>query len=233
MKKLQLIAAVFMCVNSFSQDCSGYWYLTNNAEVQMTIFDQKGKQSGIQTWTVTEVKKDGKSFTSVLKSSMKDEKGKQIAESTGAYKCTDGILQADIKMSLPQEQMQAYKPTEAKLDAVYIDYPYNMSTGQSLADATFNMDMTMGNGGMPAKLLFNETNRKVEAKETITTPAGTWEAYKITYDGLFKVQVSGIGIPVNMVVNEWFVPGFGVVKTESYNKKGKLMGSTLLTSIKK
>ncbi len=71
MKKLQLIAAVFMCVNSFSQDCAGYWYLTNNAEVQMTIFDQKGKQSGIQTWTVTEVKKDGKSFTSVLKSSMK------------------------------------------------------------------------------------------------------------------------------------------------------------------
>ncbi len=45
--------------------------------------------------------------------------------------------------------------------------------------------------------------------------------------------MSGIGIPVNMVVNEWFVPGFGVVKTESYNKKGKLMGSTLLTSIKK
>jgi hypothetical protein len=233
MKSQILFLAVFISFNSFSQDCTGYWYFTKNAEVQMTIYDQKGKPNGVQTWTVSDVIKDGNGFASTLKTNMKDEKGKQIAESTGAYKCKDGVLQADIKMSMPQEQMQAYKPTEAKLDAVYIDYPYNMSAGQLLADATFNMDMTMGNGGMPAKLFFNETNRKVEAKETITTPAGTWEAYKISYEGLFKVQMSGIGIPVNMVVNEWFVPGFGVVKTETFNKKGKLMGSTVLTSIKK
>ncbi len=59
------------------------------------------------------------------------------------------------------------------------------------------------------------------------------EAFKISYNGLFRMQMSGIGIPMNMVVTEWFVPGFGIVKTESYNKNGKLMGSSMLTSIKK
>lgn len=69
--------------------------------------------------------------------------------------------------------------------------------------------------------------------EKITTPAGSWDAYKITYNGLFRMQMAGIGIPMNMQVTEWFVPGFGVVKTETYSKNGKLMGSSLLTSLKK
>jgi hypothetical protein len=36
-----------------------------------------------------------------------------------------------------------------------------------------------------------------------------------------------------MQVKEWFAPNFGIVKTESNAKNGKLMGSTLIPSIKK
>jgi hypothetical protein len=47
-----------------------------------------------------------------------------------------------------------------------------------------------------------------------------------------KVKMAGIGIPMNMKTTEWFVPAFGIVKTETF-KKGKLVGSSLLTKLKK
>jgi hypothetical protein len=36
-----------------------------------------------------------------------------------------------------------------------------------------------------------------------------------------------------MQTTEWFVPNFGVVKSETFSKKGNKMGSTLLTKLKK
>jgi len=72
------------------------------------------------------------------------------------------------------------------------------------------------------------TNRKVEAVENVTTPAGTFECYKISYDidtkMMFTVKVKGV---------EWYAKNVGLVKSESYSTDGKLMGSNLLVGVKK
>lgn len=47
-----------------------------------------------------------------------------------------------------------------------------------------------------------------------------------------KIKMAGIGIPMVMKTIEWFVPDFGIVKLETYNKKWKLKGSSLLTKFK-
>ena len=72
------------------------------------------------------------------------------------------------------------------------------------------------------------TNRKVEAVENITTPAGTFECYKITYDVATKMMIN-----VKMKATEWYAKNVGMVKSESYTSDGKLAGSTLLTGLKK
>ena len=74
------------------------------------------------------------------------------------------------------------------------------------------------------RLTLKENNRKVTGKESVTTPAGTWDAWKISYDGQFRAKIGPIGIPVNFKAIEWYVPGFGIVKTETYSKNGKLEG---------
>ena len=226
-----LVVLVIFGFSAPAQDCSNYFYMTNNAQVQMTMYDKKEQESGVQTWTISDVKKEGAAFTSTVNTVFVNDKGKEARNSTGIYQCTNGVLKADVRMSLPQEQMQAYKTTDAKMDAGFIEYPSAMAAGQSLKDVNFEMDVS--NGGMKSNVTFKQTERKVEGLEKITTPAGTWDAYKITNNGLFRMQMAGIGIPMNMQVTEWFVPGFGVVKTESYSKNGKLMGSSLLTSLKK
>ena len=70
-------------------------------------------------------------------------------------------------------------------------------------------------------------------KEKVSSDAGSWEAYMITYDAQMKIKMAGIGIPKVMKTTEWFVPDFGVVKTETFSKKGKKLGSSLLTKLKK
>jgi hypothetical protein len=234
MKKLLFSLGLTLIIGTdlYAQDCQTFLYMTSNAQIQMTIYDKKGQASGVQTWKVTDVKKEGGGFTSSINTSFKDEKGREITQSTGIYKCVNGMLQADIRMSMPQEQMQQYKPTEATMNNVYLEYPYSMSVGQTLKDADFTMDMNM-NTGMTANVSFKETNRKVDAKENVTTPAGSWDAYLISYEANMRTKMAGIGIPFTFHVKEWFVPGTGIVKSESYSKNGKLVGSTMITSITK
>lgn len=81
MKKLFLtLGMAAYTAAGHAQDCNGYLYMTNNAEVQMTIYDKKGKESGVQTWKISDVKKDGAGFQSTINSSFKDDKGKEIAK---------------------------------------------------------------------------------------------------------------------------------------------------------
>jgi hypothetical protein len=231
MKKL-LIALTLLPVFSLAQDCKNYYFMSTNSTVEMTVYDKKGKESGKQTWNIADVKKNGNSYEANINSSFTDDKGKVISNATGVYKCASGVLMADIKMSMPQQQMEQYKDAEASMDPVYLEYPSNPSVGQTLKDADFKMN-TETKSGMKTTITFNETNRKIASKESVTTPAGTWEAFVITYDSQFKAQIGPIGVPFNLSVKEWFVPNFGIVKTETYSKGGKLIGSTQLSAIKK
>jgi len=218
-----------------AQDCKNYYFLHNNTEVQMTIYDGKGDKSAVQTWVVNNVNADGNGTRSTVTATMVNAKGQEIVKSTGTYRCQDGRLMADIRMVLPynqEAQGQQPQPTStAKLEEAYVEYPAEMTEGMQLPDAIFDMEVTTA--GAPSVARIEMTNRKVVGKEKVTSDAGSWDAYKITYDAEMKMRIAGLSVPMTMKATEWFVPGFGVVKSESYNKKGKLRGSTLLTALKK
>lgn len=229
-------SAMALSILSFAsaQECSGFYYLSNSS-VEMTTYDRKGKESGKLTYTIRDVSKAGNTTTASFTSEMVDEKGKSLSKGSGKYKCTGGVLLIDARVAMPQEQMAAYKDMEVKADEVFIEYPASFSGGENLKDVNLKMDI-VNKGATFSTITLEESNRKVEGKESVTSPAGTWDCWKITYDGRFRATIggpTGIGIPVNFKSTEWFAPGFGIVKTESYNKNGKLMGSTLITAVKK
>jgi hypothetical protein len=228
------VATLLLFSSAFSQNCSGYYYLSNSSVV-MTTYDKKGDESGKVTYTISDINKSGDGITANFTSEMVNEKGKSLTKGSGKVKCNGGNLFIDAKASMPQEQMGAYKDMDIKADEVFIEYPAGLSSGQSLKDANFKMNV-INKGTAFSTITMDQTNRKVEGKESITSPAGTWECWKISYDGRFRATVggpAGIGIPFNFKSTEWFAPGFGIVKTETYNKNGKLVGSTLITAVKK
>lgn len=191
----------------------------------MTVSNNKGKESGKMTYAVSDSKKNGNSITATINSEFVDTKGKTITKATNNVKCENGVMQMDMKTFIPPAQMEQMKSGEAKATDVYLEYPANMNVGDQLKDGQFNMDYE-STSGLKSSIEISITERKVEGKETVTTPAGTWECYKIAGKNKIVSKIAGIGFPVKMDVTEWFAPGFGVVKTES--KTGK----TEITSIK-
>ena len=69
----------------------------------------------------------------------------------------------------------------------------------------------------------------MEKKESVNTPAGTYECYVITQDNVSETM----GVKQTMQSKLWLAEGVGMVKQETYNKKGDLMSKSELTSFKK
>ena len=177
------------------------------------------------TYIVSDVKKNGSNTTATINSEFVDAKGKTISKATNNVKCENGVMQMNMKAFIPAAQMEQMKSGTANATDVYIEYPANMNVGDQLKDGQFNMDYESASG-LKSSIEISITDRKVEGKESATTPAGTWECFKISSKNRITSRIAGIGIPINLAVTEWYAPGFGVVKTES--KTGK----TEITSIK-
>jgi hypothetical protein len=87
----------------------------------------------------------------------------------------------------------------------------------------------------PSSAQFN-TIQKVEAIENITTPASTFECYKITFETSGEM-ISALGSKMGKEMNTsgivWYAKGVGMVKSETYDADRKSMGYSVLTAFKK
>ena len=219
MKKIIFFTLLLPGFVSFSQNCDTYYFFQQNKTVEITFTNRKGKETGKNIYTISDVKKSGDTYSSTINSEVFDSKGKSIAKAANNIKCTGGVLMMDMKMFIPSTQQQQMGMAEGGAEA-FIEYPSNMKEGDKLNDGQFSMDFKM-QSGINAHVDMNITNRKIDGKESVTTPAGTWDCFKISYHSKIKMKI-GIGIPINADVTEWYAPGFGVVKTESGGAKTEI-----------
>jgi hypothetical protein len=217
-----LLAMGTLCATA--QNCKNYLLLQNNKRVEMTVYNRKGKEDGKQVWMISNVKNAGKTTTATINTEFFSGKGKSINKSTSQVQCNGGSLQMSMKLMMGEAQLKQMNNATAKASGEFIDYPANIKEGDNLPDGNMQIDYTM-EGGMTASIEISVTGRSVGGKESITSPAGTWECYKITSNQKIISKVAGIGIPIKMEVTEWYAPGVGVIKTESK------YGSTLITAI--
>ena len=207
-----------------AQDCKNYYFFQNAKVIEMTITNKKGEPSGKQLYTVTSATNSGSTATAVVNSEMFDKKGKSITKADMNVKCNGGVMMMDMKIFIPSQQAEQFNKAEATASNVFLEYPSNMKAGDNLKDGNFNMEIN--NNGLKQTLNMVIDNRKVESKESVTTPAGTWDCFKISFHSKLNIKTGPIGIPMNIEGTEWFAPGFGIVKSESKN------GGTEITSIK-
>jgi hypothetical protein len=209
---------------SLGQDCNTYYFMQQNKTIEMTIYNKKGNPDGKQVYTVSNVSKNGGNTTATVNSEMFSQKGKSIAKGNSEITCSGGVMMVDMKMQLPQAQQEQFSKADVKAEKIYIEYPVNMKAGDKLKDAT--LDMSIDNSGMKQNVNMVTSDRTVVSKESVTTSAGTWDCFKITYKSKITIKTMGIGMPFNIEGTEWFAPGFGIVKTESKH------GGTAITAIK-
>ena len=186
----------------------------------MSMFNKKGSSTGKVIYTMSNVTHSGSFASSTVKITVLNDKGKTTSEAINNVKCTNGVMMMDMKMFIPAAQQQQMGNAAASASDVYLEYPASMKEGDALKDGQFSMDFKM-ESGINGSVSVSITNRKVEGKESVTTPAGTWDCFRITQKTKIVMKI-GIGIPVNMEVTEWYAPGFGIVKTEAKGSKTEI-----------
>ena len=225
MKKfyLTMVFCLLWSLNFLGQDnCSKFYPMDKGTSFQLTMLDNKDKTTGIIDYLVKEYSGN----TATLSYEMHDEKGKLIATSEYGITCNEDGISIDFNSLAAPGVLEQYKNMEVEISGSDLMIPNNLAIGKTLPDANMLMNVKMS--PINIKMNFNILNRKVEGKESVTTLAGTFDCFIITFD-----QESKMGIKISGSARQWLAEGVGMVKQESYNKKGKLMGSTVLTRFEK
>lgn len=230
MKKLILLLLSISTFTAFSQCDDSFFPFEEGVSFEQTSYDKKGKEQGKTLSTVLAV--EGTSAT--VKNVFYDQKGKSITDGEYTIICEGNVVKFDFNNFLPKDMLSQYGDAEVIVEGDFISIPNNLKAGRSLPDGSGTITVIMGGeAAMNIKMDMTITNRKVEKMETLTTPAGSFETYKITQTSIMKMNMMGISRTTETSSASWFAREVGMVKNESFNEKGKLMGSTLLTTFSK
>ncbi len=229
MKKLlfTLLSTLFLSQAFAQKSCEGFGQFRKGLKTELTSYDHKDKATNVVSQEVTELKTVGGELTATCNVTMKDKNDKPIGEKfTTQMRCKDGNIYMNFKDMIGAGALGQMKDAEMKITGDDLMYPYALSTGQTFPNAKTDMQVLMG--GTPIMTMsFTMKDRKVAAKESLTTPAGTFDCYKITY-----TMESSMALVGESTGAMWLSDGM-MIKTESYNKKGVKSGSTLLTKLTK
>jgi hypothetical protein len=237
MKKKLLIAVSAITVLTASSfvagDCAVFEPFTKGTQYTITSYDAAGKVNSTMESTVEEVKADGAKTTASISVVSK----RDTSTSTSKYDliCDGTSFKMDITALAKQQAAQAggAKDADISIEADQLEFPVAMKVGDPLPGGTIKMTMKTKQSPMPAVTTITIKDRKCVAVENRTTPAGTYECYKITstMDGQMKMATMSFPIAPTQSI-EWFSFKVGSVRNESY-KDGKLQGYTELTKFTK
>lgn len=228
-KVVKAILVGLMCsvaLVGVAQECSPYFPIKNGLRLEYEMRNDKGKIEGSQWQEITSITETPEGTRAEMKMGHKDAKGKEVFSTDYGFLCTGDAVLFDFKSLMSGPMAEQFQDAEVEISGIDLEWPNMLSVGMELPDASIVMKINMGGMSMSFNTL--TTARKVEKKETITTPAGTFECFVVYSETEAKVMMSTQSVPSRA----WMAEGIGLVKNESYDKKGKLINQMELTSIK-
>lgn len=209
-----------------AQDCSELFPQEEGAVLKYVHYDKKDKVTGSHEVTIREKRQSGGDMSVVLASRYFDEKGEKIYDNEAGMDCSGGVLHFNAASLLDPATMSSYQTMDVEITGDNLELPMNSGAGTSLKDG--GVTAVVSSEGLKIMTIsINLTNRKIADRETIRTPAGSFDCVRHTYDAISKVGF----ITVTTKGVEWYSPNYGSVRSESYNKSGKLVGYTVLESV--
>lgn len=227
MKKIILFAWISLfCFSVTAQET--FFPLKPGTVMGYKIYNKKGKESSGIRYTIKDVKGTPDNLTITYEFEALDTKDKLVysEEITIVQKGSSIYFDMNNFVNKAAFQKNGEIPAEVKITGNELEIPVDPVSGSTLPDASVTMEMSMGIINM--KMTATSTNRKVEGWEDVTVKAGTYKACKFTSD----VNSIVLGLNVQSKVAEWYAKGVGVVKSETYSKKGDLMSLRELVEFK-
>lgn len=230
MRNSLIICILFLSSVSIARaQCNEYYQFGAASEWEMASYNAKDKLTGKNKQKVISLDKTSNGFNAVVSSEMYDDKGKEMMKGELEFKCVDGTMYIDMRNFIPEEQLKAFGSYEIQVESENLEMPSSLSIGKTLKDGWITV--TAIGAPFTMKMHVKITDRKVVAQESLTTPAGTFNCHKITSTLNFENQM-GVKMNFTMSSIDWIATKVGTVRSESYNKNGKLGGYSILTSWK-
>lgn len=205
--------------------CNSFFPLQTEKKLQYEYYDKKDKPTMRSNQWFKSVSGSGNSMTGIMVQELIDvKKNEVLTTSESEWICDNGTLHFTLNsMSFGPEQQAAMGPT-ATMDVTgdKMDLPSDLKVGQTFKDLNYQMKMTVS-GIVMMNRTYEVKDRKVEAEESIETPAGTFPCYKISYNTTSK------GSTMKTII--WYAKNTGMVKMENYNEKGTMTFKQILTKI--
>ncbi len=221
-------------------DCTEFIWFKSGAMMEFETKDGKGGLLNKSKMEISKVYNEGQ--VTVADATTSDNKGNSF---TMQFKCAGDKMYMDFGSLIKQAMQQAGQEgadnasvqraldnTEIGFSDGFMDFPKSMYPGQVLKDVSVSIKSSPTQQ-LSIEMISTLTDRKVVAKERVTTAAGSFDCMKISGVRMSSMKIIGMKRKMPSTVEHvWFAPGIGVIKQEDFDEKGKLGTSMQLTAYK-
>ncbi|MCL2290637.1 MAG: hypothetical protein FWC34_08050 [Bacteroidetes bacterium] len=185
--------------------------------------DAKGKTTAQTRNTIKSITGDKNAFAIAYETEILDEKGKSAGNDKPLVFNYRVVIKDDIMYLDMKEVFGAIEGLDdVQATGTAMKIPSNLVVRQKLPDASVKIKMGFIN--------LSATMTEIECVdiENVIVEAGTYKCYKVSQ----KNNVTAVGSKHESTSITWYAKGVGAVKTETYDKKGKLLSTQELVSHK-
>lgn len=223
---MRIIAFLFLSLLGLSlsaqEVCNTFFLFKEGVEWEYQNLNKKGKLESSSIHRVIEVTQTGPLRKAIVRVRLQDKKGEEMYSGQSEVSCDGEKIYFELNDLMPQRIKDMGSSGEVTMEGDGFLIPNQLKAGDQLPDSDNVIQIKVGAVNM--KTEFSMTNFVVHGIENVNTPAGTFKAMKISYDNSAKMMmVKAEGSTIT-----WYAKGVGSVKTEAYDKKGKLISSQVL-----
>lgn len=218
-----LLFILFFCALEVYGQCTHWFPFKEGTEFEYTFFNKKDKQTGRVAYVVSDVTQQGDDYEAQVDATFYDKKDQTYNEFSFQVQCADGIYRANISNFINPTLTESFGSMEMKFSGDDMTIPKDLSVGMKLPDASSIMEAELGIIKMRMEMRI--TDREVVDRVSVKTPIKTFDTYKMTAQEHIKMTMMNR----TSASTYYYAEGYGQVKSETYDKKGNLSGSMLLT----
>ena len=220
MKKFIFTAVLTLALMAQSYAQSAYFLYNEGAKLTIANTDAKGKHTGYSTLEVKEVVGSRSNCTVKYESMVYDKKMNPMLTAPLVQEFT---VRNDVVTYDPQSMVgQIMQGMQVTVEGT----PFTLPAGAKVGDTFPDYNIVMNVAGL--KTTSNVTGQKVVAEETLNVDGRSIECVVVEQTTSTKV----LGMNQSGTQKTWYGKGYGSVKQETYNAKGKLVSGNILVGIK-
>lgn len=205
--------------------CKAFFIMETGKALKYQSYNSKDKVTGSDEMMLKELKSVDGGTEFIIHQKTWDQKDKLVHEDDLSFSCKNGVFTMSMENYMTDDMAQI-EGMEISIEQSGLAFPSSLAVGSTLPDGSFTMKASSG-GATIMTVTVEVVERKVEALEKITTPAGTFDAIRLSETQHTKMAFMNKTFKSKV----WIVEDLGAVRTESYDQKDKLQSYRQLVAI--